>query len=344
MGTWLMKFEVEADLGVDLKLGELVFRQPDGRFTVHLKNHQMEPGCDSPSLHAYFSFQADDIDRAEAAGEEHCARFLDFLVFATGARFHMSRRVCVFDWAADVDWRHGYIYKQFPNPDLPQLVLDQSTSSTLTLLLSADANADLMQAVHWFSAAASATSAEEQFELFWFSIETIARCSEDKTRVPDKCAVCQEPLYCPKCKEVSTHRPYPSQKIQRLFARHVSKDADEMYRMTSRMRNALLHGDRVISVEAAFGFSLSQLVDLLARVAWAALLENILPTLGKEGTGRLGFILPNTFLRHRVEFKGHIAFQSPPGRPPVFTDLPTSGIDVNLIVTDPSADHTPTER
>ena len=61
MGTWLMKFEVEADLGIEPSLGELVFKHPQGLFEVHLENHQMEPGCKSPSLHAYFLFQADGL-------------------------------------------------------------------------------------------------------------------------------------------------------------------------------------------------------------------------------------------------------------------------------------------
>ena len=142
MGTWLMKFEVDAALGVDPALGELVFRQPDGTFEVHLENHRMEPGCESPSLHAYFLFQADSLDDAETSGEEHCRRFLDFLVFTTGARFRASSRLCVYDWSTGADWREGYVYRNFPNPDLPQLVLDHGISSSIELLLSANADAD----------------------------------------------------------------------------------------------------------------------------------------------------------------------------------------------------------
>ena len=340
MGTWLMKFEFEADLGVEAAIKELVFKQPDGTFTVHLENDRMEPGCESPSLDAYFLFQADDLDDAEASGEKHCRRFLDFLVFATGARFRVSRRLCLFDWSADAEWRKGYIYKRFPNPDLPQLVLGPEISSSIELLLAADANGDLGQAVHWFSAGASADMPEEQFQLFWFSIETIARYSREKTKVPDTCAVCRKPLYCPRCKGIPTHRPYPSQEIRQLFSRHIADGADEVCRMTSSMRHALLHGDRVGRVEAKFGRTLSQLVDIVGQVAWVALSEGLVPTLRQEGAGRPAFIQPNTFLHYRMAVKLHVGFKSPSGRPPVFADIPNE-IDANLIVTDQPPDQPP---
>lgn len=334
-----MKFEVNAALGVDTALGELVFRQPDGTFEVYLENHRMEPGCESPSLHAYFLFQADSLDDAETSGEERCRRFLDFLVFTTGARFRASSRLCVYDWSTGADWREGYVYRNFPNPDLPQLVLDHGISSSIELLLSANADADLRQAVHWFSAGVSATSPEEQFELFWFSIETIARSASNKTKVPDRCAMCQEPLYCPNCQKISTHRPYPSQTIRQLFARHVSNDADRMYRITSSMRHALLHGDRVSRVEAEFDLTLSHLVDIVGHIAWVALLTNLVSTVGEEGTVRMGFIQPSTFLHHRLEVKTHVGFKSPGGRPLAFADIPN--INADLIVTDQPDDQVP---
>ena len=340
MGTWLMKFEVKADIGIEASLRELVFKHPDGSFEVHLENHQMEPGCKSPSLHAYFLFQADGPDDAEVRGEKHCSQFLDVLVFTTGARFRAGRRIYVFDWSPGVDRRQGYVYNQFPDPNLPQLVLGQCISSSIELLSSADANADLRQAVHWFSAGVSAASPEEQFELFWFSIETIARFSRDKTKVPDRCAVCEEPLYCPSCEAVSTHRPYPSQSIQQLFARYISNDADQVYRMTSSMRHALLHGDRVSRVESEFNRTLPQLVDTVGKVARLALLNNLVSTVRQEGVVEMGFIEPNTFLHHQVDLRVHVAFESPSGRPPVFTDIPE--FDLDLIARDQAADRGPT--
>ena len=336
MGTWLMKFEVEADLGIEPSLGELVFKHPQGLFEVHLENHQMEPGCKSPSLHAYFLFQADGLDDAAVTGETHCRQFLDVLVFTTGARFRVGRRLCVFDWSADAEHRQGYVYNQFPDPNLPQLVLGQPISSSIELLLSADASADLRQAVHWFSVGVSATSPEEQFELFWFAIETIARFSRDKTKVPDRCAVCKEPLYCPSCEEVSTHRPYPSQSIQQLFAQHISTDADQVYEMASSMRHALLHGDRVSRVEAKFNRTLSQLVDTVGKVARVALLHNLVPTMHRKGRFQMELVEPNTFLHHQLDVAASLAFQSPSGRPPVFTDIPKC--ELGLSVRDRTAD------
>jgi hypothetical protein len=49
MPRWLMKFSVEAHLGVEPGTSALSFHHPDGRYEVHLENLQMDPGHEDPS-------------------------------------------------------------------------------------------------------------------------------------------------------------------------------------------------------------------------------------------------------------------------------------------------------
>ena len=331
MPRWLMKFEIEGHLGVEPDLPHLAFKHPNGHYEVEIENHHMLPGCEVPLLHAYLLFEADTIDAADGSGEKTMRRFVDFLAFTTGSRFRIKRPLCLFDWSAGIHERHGYVYRYFPDPQVPQLILGKRHIPTLELLLAADTDQDLMQALHWFSAGASAGPSDEQFELFWFAIETLARYSRSKEKVPDLCAKCREPLFCNKCAEVSTHRPYPTQAIKQLFTRHVSNDPDRPFRLASEMRHALLHGNEVSRVERENGMTLPQLVDVVGFVAWAALLDALVKRTA-EDTVRLGLIQPNTFLHHRVAFKAHVGFQSPEGREPTFNDLPN--FEVDLIVQD----------
>jgi hypothetical protein len=71
------------------------------------------------------------------------------------------------------------------------------------------------------------------------------------------------------------HRPYPAQKLKALFARHIKGDADKFFDIASKMRNALAHGNPMSDVEKAVGMTLNHLVDDLARLAWAALLDRL---------------------------------------------------------------------
>src|SRR6266404_4387699 len=235
MARWVMKFEVEADLGVESEQRILSFTHPAGTYDVHLENQNMEPGCETPLLNSYVVFEEQDFDPSHSdhvtdldnfkpvaeAGEKHLTRFLYFLSFATGCRFRIGRRICLFDWTPGIAQRHGVVYRKFANPDFPVLALNQELLTTIEKVIQSEADEDLLQALRWFAAGVSAKPPDVQFQMFWFSIETLARHTRNPERVPDRFPTCREPLYCAKCQSTPTHRPYPSQMIQQLFARHI---------------------------------------------------------------------------------------------------------------------------
>jgi hypothetical protein len=205
MARWLMKFELEGHLGVEQSVPRLIFKHPRDLYEVHLENQNMEPGCETPLLNAYILFFSEDgLESAEKTGERHFRRFVDFVTFAAGVHFRIKRRLCLFDWTAGIAERNGYTYQTFPDPNFPQLVMNTDLVSTVEALLRSDDEQELTQALHWFAAGVSANPSDEQFELFWFSIETLARYLRDKAKVPDLCPRCREPLYCNKCQTTPT--------------------------------------------------------------------------------------------------------------------------------------------
>ena len=301
MARWMMKFEVEGDLGVEADRPELIFRHPSSFYHVQVRNHEMAAGVETPLLYMFVLFDSDDLRSADTQGPQHLNKFLQFLSFATGSRFRVRRPMCLFDWSVDVqDQRHGYVYHHFPNSDLPQLVMNDDVVATVEELLNSDGgDADVMQALLWFSSAVTASGPEEQFQLFWFCVETLARATRDKSPVPDRCATCHEPLYCRKCAKDSKHRPYPRQAIGQLFAKFISGDAESFFRVAEKMRHALMHGDLLAKVEREHGRTLSELVDELGRLAWVALLDALMRVSTHHGKVRLRVIQPSTFLHHR---------------------------------------------
>ena len=70
MSRWMMKFEVEGDLGVEADRGELVFRHPSGSFEVRLRNHEMAAGVETPLLHMFLLFDSNDLLPRSAAFDQ----------------------------------------------------------------------------------------------------------------------------------------------------------------------------------------------------------------------------------------------------------------------------------
>ena len=334
MPRWLMKYGIEAHLGLNAKLPELVFNHPKGTYIVHLQNADVRPGIALPLLHAYVIYEADDIDTAADVGARHLSDVLDTLVFCTGSRFRTHARLALFDWTPGIEERHGRIYSGHPDPNIPQLVLDDSLIPALEVCLLGEASEPLRRALRWFSNGVVASHQDEQFQMFWFAVETIAQ-TVPLEKVSDRCARCREPLFCRKCDDTSTHRPYPKQKIEALFKRHLANDADALFDAVSDMRNALSHGEKISEVEQKYGKTLAQLVDILGRVAWVALFDATRQAADAEHDSReIRPIQPTTFLHYRVEPVAHVSFPNPQGREPTFSDLPDLKMELEVTRTD----------
>lgn len=308
MPKWMMKFEVEAHLGVREDLKSLVFKHPALKYEIHFQNHIMSPGVETPLLFAYVVFDAENIDEAADAGAQHLRDFLDLLGFSTGVRYKIHRRIAVYDWTEGVSSRQGRMYTSLPHPNTPMLILDESFTPTLATFLEGADSEPLQRALRWFRVAVSADESDVKFQWFWFVIETLAGISTEKQEVPDRCCRCREPLHCPKCKEISRHRPYQAQAIEQLFESHVADDPDRAFRETSAFRHALLHGDDTSEVEKKQGTTLTNVVNIVGNVAWVALLSML-----NRGTGthhevsELRMTKPSNFAHHILQASANVS-------------------------------------
>lgn len=327
-----MKLEIEGHLGVELGTGSLVYRHPSGDYTVHLANLRMEPGCEKPLLSAFLTYDAESLEEAESVGEKYARSFGDFLAFTTGARFRVSEPLFVYDWTPGLAKREGLVFHYAPDPSLPQLVMNSEHAESLQSLLGSDSDSELMRALHWFAAGLAADAPDEQFQLFWFAIEIMARRGKSAGKIPDSCAKCRQPLFCPTCNETPSHRPYPAQAVEGLFRRHVSNEPDRAYRAASSMRHALTHAEDICLVESDLGLDLGRLVDVVGGVAWAALLASLRTQAIPPESGELCLIEPTTFRHCDTRVHAGVSFASPAGRDTEFTDVPD--VTVRLVVED----------
>jgi len=331
MTRWIMKFEVEAHAGLKPDLPRLGFKHPNGDYEIYLKNVDVSPRTADPLLNAFVIFDAVHIDNGSVLGKRYLREFLDLLGFSTGARFLIKRAVAIFDWTPDTKMRKGQVYTRTSDPNIPHLFLDEGCVPTVETFARTVANEPLRRALRWFNVGVSSQLPDIQFQWFWFAIETLARNSLEKERVPDRCCRCRGSLYCPKCEEISTHRPYPTQQIETLFRRHISDAPERAFIAATAMRHALLHGENLESVEREHDITIEQLVNSVGELAWAVLFEAMSAKVEASDSGRRIFITqPARFSHYELAATAHVAVSLEEGLALDIDQFP--GVDINFVV------------
>jgi hypothetical protein len=327
MPLWMMQFDVEADLGIRSDLLELVFRHPDGHYEMRMRNLDVTPGREKTLLSLFSFIEQANIASAERAGARHADRFLDVLSVAAGSLYRVVRRRCLWDWSRDVtDWRRGRIYGGPLPPESPQLLLDGSVARTVEILLNADggANEEVTVALYWFSGAFAARGARIKFQMFWMCLETLAS-------VPSTCQKCKTPLYCPSCREVTTHRPFPRQALEQLFGHFDGDPEQALFRRAVDLRNKWLHGSVTFDRDSAAEAEILGIVDAVGQLAWRALLESLCRFSKKNGTDSIDAFQPSTFVPYGATSVAEVCAGFALGREPTLEELP-SGLNFTVEV------------
>ncbi len=278
MTRWLTKFEVQAHAGLKEGVNELSFKHPSGKYEIFLQNYKMEIGTKYPLLFAYVIHnEAEDIKIAMDIAASYLWDFIDILGFSTGLLIQMHREVAIYDWTSGNNERNGRVFSDIENPNFPSLFIDVEHKKTVETLFQSTNNEFLRRAFRWYRMAVSSKEPDSQFHWFWFVIEIIAQMSLIKEKVADQCPKCHEPLYCNKCNEIPTHRPYPNQEIKKLFFTYVQDKPESAFNAATAMRHALSHGGSSRDVEKEYNVSINDLVDFVGNVAWSSLFDALKP-------------------------------------------------------------------
>ncbi len=279
---WIMKFEIESFAELSDGVETLKFENKSLNHDIYLQSQKEKFQSSIPTIYGYVIFHEENIEEAIEIGQKIMARFLDVLGFTTCVRYKIIRKIAIFDWTIGIIKREGKLFTYFPNPNLPQLIIDGDIVFTTEVFLSANNVEFLQQALNRFRLGVSSEEPEIQFQWFWHVIELLALNSGNKNKIPDLCSRCRQPLYCSKCKRISEHRPYPKQAIEQVFKECLSENHERIFISASEMRNALLHGSHGVEVEKKFNTSLTELVNSIGKVAWVSLYNKLLRRLDKS--------------------------------------------------------------
>ena len=269
---WVVCFEVETQLDLVRSEANSTVSIRTSDCEIHLSALSPTDAADRPLLLAQVLIDAADPSAAEELAERQLDLAIDSLTYVTAMPIRVRRTLRVVEATSGEGRRLWVEHRPLGDPDAPIEGLRQSLVDSAAKIEAIDAQSGLRRALRWHASGIRARELDDQFQCFWFAIETLAQVHKSVEPVADTCARCRSPLVCQACNDVSTHRPYPKQAIRHLVGLLVKDDqASAMFETLSRVRNALLHGEGTRNIETSCGIRLVDAVEQLAKLTWHAL-------------------------------------------------------------------------
>lgn len=330
---YLVEYEIESRIVLD-DVDRLKFNHPTRDASIELRKSNIEPGHVSLVLSAYLIFNAESLDDAQGNSDEILQEFIDMLALTTNTKVKLSNKLRIADWTPGIKERECWVFNKFPCSDHQKHpIINQGHIETIEILLSGNIPAPLRRSLKWFSNGVSAKYLDEKFQCFWFAIEILSQYMKSTAKVSDRCPTCRKPLYCNTCDTTPMHRPYPKQAIAELFSNSVLGNSDKYFQICNDIRNGLMHGDDIASIENRTNIEFSNHIDFVGNVVWSAILrvlKDSIPSCNKKRSIRL--MQAKTFCEYEMHVTTPVIFRSRNPDLPKIEELPK--FDVKLTFED----------
>ena len=296
---FIADFLVESDIVLTREDKKLYYVHPNGDYEIHVSDAKAgeKPGA---NLSMQVILQSGNLDEAEEQARQIIRRFLHLLSFVTSTQFRIHRLVRLVDWTPGLKQRQAYIYSpEYEGP--PIEALSNGLLSTVVNLQKVGSSPLSETALRWFANGVGVTIMEDQFQYFWFVVETVAVATKSSNKVADKCPHCGGGLVCSACGKVSEHKPFEKQAIRALLER--LKFGEEVIDFFFQIRHALLHGVAREKIEAKLvakqpNVSFAKAVDLIAKAAFRAVLLTFLGDTKSLQPGEM--LYPSTYVSWKL--------------------------------------------
>ncbi len=268
----LADYILDSDLCLPKGDAPLEINGPQGSFTLHLSNTSDEIQQPTGVLAARLLFEADSLQTAREKADDLLSAALNALSFTTGHPFSYNDLRQIIVWEPGLSMREMIRYHETPMKDRAQPLLQADFKQSVDHYLVVQAGEKQQTALRWFRLGLAADSLEDQFTYFWFALEISARLTKGTEKVPSKCQKCQSPLYCESCSTYPVHKKYEGEAIRDAICRHVEGNGEEVFKTLQKIRNTLLHGDRISSVIDSLPCTQEQAVNALGHITQSALM------------------------------------------------------------------------
>lgn len=293
----LANYEIESDMSVMSDEIRLKLRHPKDQFQAHIKNI-VRPDYSKPFLLSLqITFDAPSLDEAPELGQEKLVECLNMLAFTTGASVRLHRTRQIVDCTPTNGVRDCLVWADSFGHEDPQPFLNDRIVTSIERLLQFDPLPAVRRAMRWYRIGIHASLPEDQFQYFWFALEIIAEHQKSPEKVNDKCPVCKSDLYCETCKAHPVHKPYSKQAIRDLIELVDAACDEQTVEGLDKTRNALMHGATLKEVEKSLPKPGEDMVDVLGRIVFMALVHQFPKELFQE---KIHMGSPSTYIQRTM--------------------------------------------
>jgi hypothetical protein len=334
----LADFLLDSDLCLRDGAAPITIRPPNSEFSITISNATAaDRASGDVVLSGQLTFNSDVFDKTlRAVALEKLGSALNLLVFTTRRKLALTRLKQIIDWTPGLTDRRAFIYAETPEWEIATPGFSHLYADTIERLLAMDPMVEQQSAMRWFRRGIEATTMEDQFSYFWFSLEIAAEALKGPERVPSKCPKCKSPLYCEQCRTHPEHRRYPGEAIRQVVERFYPKTADEMFEPLQLIRHTLMHGGRVASLVGKLPGDAQSAVNIMAYVSWHAILLMFRKLPPDQQPISVGY--KDQFVHQTIVGTADMTIRMP-GDPnnPKIEDFPAVDVKINRAAT-PSAD------
>ena len=326
---FLVEFEIESHSCLEDGLDEQKLLIGDTEFW--LSNLSTELGNEHPLLCLRIFLNAPDFKTAETTGGEKVKQFLHYLSFIISAPCRIHRMTKIVDWTSGLKDREAEIIITHRGHDLPYKIINHELLNTVKGVAGLHTGDVISQALKWHYYGVLSENTDEKLHHFWLALETLVQLDADSERVNDLCPKCQSPLYCEDCGTHPTHRPYPKQKIEKLFNSLNPESGQNIFDDASKVRNVISHGGDLDTFLAGKSIDFNDLVNALGTLSFTGLLITLQKhaALNQE-ENKFSFLQTNTFIKTTLFARQQVSFQTSDPDAPSLSDIPELNLTLEV--------------
>ncbi len=274
MPNFRCEFKVTSDLVIGGENSNVSIKGVDGN-TYEFTNAPADEEGHVPYLIVTVYGESESIDDAQEHLRSCLAKQLDMFTFVTHSRCKIEEPIRLVEWDAGKQERR---FKSFHTSDArfpPEPNLSQEFLNSSSILDNADPPPFIRTALKYFRYGVLDTQPEDQFMRFWLALEIIAENIKENEPIPFVCPECKTAMTCGTCGIEPKRTPMAKQAIELLSEKIIGENWRDVTTPLFIVRNGLIHGSSVESIEKKSKQSLSFSVNDLARLVWNAIRINI---------------------------------------------------------------------
>lgn len=255
------------------------------------------------SLRMWIEFDVDEIRVSYEAADRYAAQLMNAMALVTGCSVEVSKIRRIIEWRNENAERQALIFTHDAATDAPFDVLDARLAQSIGFVLAGEKEAVLSRAMRWFRQALAQKNNSDRFQCFWLCVEVLVPLFKTQERVHDSCAKCKGPLFCEKCGEHPTHRPYPKQTIERLISECANGDSSVFERL-NKVRNGIAHGE-ALSVILPDQDELVATMEMMGQAAFLLIMRAMGKVAGAHDKLDIG--VPTSYSNMTMRAMAHVS-------------------------------------